>query len=58
MSGDYEIEDEIRRNCKHSDSFILYDRVCSECGDILESEVIEPGTSNRTIYVHCDFTNS
>ena len=44
MSDDYKTEDAIRALCVHPSSFILYMRMCTECGKTLEDEVIEPGT--------------
>jgi hypothetical protein len=52
---DYSIEDQIMRDCKHERTFILSMRHCEQCGAVIESEVIEPGTETLTHHVRYEF---
>ena len=55
MSDDYTLEDEAMKLCDHPSSFILYERMCDQCGKTLESEVITPGTETVTHHIVHEF---
>lgn len=56
MRDDYTIEDAHMESCTHPSSFIIHERLCEQCGKILESDIIEPGTDVITHHITHRFT--